>query len=118
MYRVASLLVRQQPGSIFENHDADMAEEAVEEENLEAPDMEENVCSDVNVNEIEVDLNHEYDCLHEPETFYERLNVFELETIDEVEKFYSDNFHVLCDNYGVLLFLYSVMLSRVSIRGK
>lgn len=47
-----------------------------------------------------------------PETFHERLCVSELEQIDDVEKYYAGNFHVLADECGVLLLLYTVLLTK------
>lgn len=47
-----------------------------------------------------------------PETFHERLCVSELEQIDDVEKYYASNFHVLRDECGVLLLLYTVLLTK------
>nr|XP_019530017.2 ubiquitin carboxyl-terminal hydrolase MINDY-3 homolog [Aedes albopictus] len=47
-----------------------------------------------------------------PETFHQRLCVSELEQIDDVEKYYASNFHVLADECGVLLLLYTVLLTK------
>lgn len=44
--------------------------------------------------------------------FHERLVVQDLETIEEVEKFYSQNFSVLTDRFGILLHLYSVLFTK------
>ena len=49
-----------------------------------------------------------------PEAFHERLCVTELDSIDDVEKYYSEQFHVLADECGVLLLLYTVLLTKVS----
>lgn len=49
-----------------------------------------------------------------PEMFHERLCVTELEQIDDVEKYYAGNFHVLSEECGVLLLLYTVLLTKVS----
>lgn len=49
-----------------------------------------------------------------PEMFHERLCVTELEQIDDVEKYYAGNFHVLAEECGVLLLLYTVLLTKVS----
>ena len=46
------------------------------------------------------------------DTFHERLVLQNLETIDDVEKFYADNFSTVSNRYGVLLFLYSVLLTK------
>lgn len=47
-----------------------------------------------------------------PEAFHERLCVTELDQIDDVEKYYSEQFHVLADECGVLLLLYTVLLTK------
>ncbi|XP_055586045.1 ubiquitin carboxyl-terminal hydrolase MINDY-3 homolog [Uranotaenia lowii] len=47
-----------------------------------------------------------------PEAFHERLAVTELEQIDDVEKYYAGNFHLLADECGVLLLLYTVLLTK------
>lgn len=47
-----------------------------------------------------------------PERFHERLIIQDYETIEEVEKFYSENYSVLGNRYGILLFLYSVLFTK------
>lgn len=47
-----------------------------------------------------------------PQMFHERLVIQDFETMEEVEKFYSDNFTVLSNRYGVLLHLYSVIFTK------
>lgn len=47
-----------------------------------------------------------------PEAFHERLCLTELDSIDDVEKYYSEQFHVLADECGVLLLLYTVLLTK------
>lgn len=47
-----------------------------------------------------------------PDVFHERLIINDFQTIEEVEKFYSDNFKVLSNRFGVLLFLYSVLFTK------
>lgn len=47
-----------------------------------------------------------------PDTYHERLIINDFETIEDVEKFYSDNFKILSNRYGVLLFLYSVLFTK------
>lgn len=47
-----------------------------------------------------------------PDRFHERLQIHDFETIEEVEKFYSDHYSILSNRYGVLLHLYSVLLSK------
>lgn len=47
-----------------------------------------------------------------PDRFHERLVIQDFETIEEVEKFYSENFRILSNRYGILLHLYSVLFSK------
>lgn len=47
-----------------------------------------------------------------PERFHERLVIQDFETIEEVEKFFSENFTVLSNRYGILLHLYSVLFTK------
>ena len=47
-----------------------------------------------------------------PEKFHERLVIRDFETIEEVEKFYSENYGILSNRYGILLFLYSVLFTK------
>lgn len=49
-----------------------------------------------------------------PDEFHERLSCRNFENIDDVEKYYSENYHVLSGNYGVLLFMYTVLMTKVS----
>ncbi|GBP77395.1 Ubiquitin carboxyl-terminal hydrolase MINDY-3 homolog [Eumeta japonica] len=44
--------------------------------------------------------------------FHQRLEVHSFQTISEVESFYTRNIRILKDKYGVLLLLYSVILSK------
>lgn len=47
-----------------------------------------------------------------PERFHERLVIQDFETIEEVEKFFSENFTILSNRYGILLHLYSVLFTK------
>lgn len=47
-----------------------------------------------------------------PEKFHERLVIQDFETIEEVEKFYSENFTILSNRFGILLHLYSVLFTK------
>lgn len=47
-----------------------------------------------------------------PERFHERLVIQDYETIEEVEKFYSENYGILSNRYGILLHLYSVLFTK------
>lgn len=47
-----------------------------------------------------------------PDRFHERLLVKDFETIEEVDKFYSENFCILHNRFGILLHLYSVMFTK------
>lgn len=46
------------------------------------------------------------------EQFHRRIEVHPFQTISEVESFYTRNIRILKDKYGVLLLLYSVILSK------
>lgn len=48
-----------------------------------------------------------------PDEFHERLSIHSFENIDDVERYYSENFNVLIGNYGVLLFMYTVLMTKV-----
>lgn len=47
-----------------------------------------------------------------PDQFHERLNVINCESIDDLEKYYTDNYRMLSEQYGLLLFLYTVLLTK------
>lgn len=47
-----------------------------------------------------------------PDKFHERLVIQDFETIEEVEKFYSENFGILENRFGILLHLYSVLFTK------
>lgn len=47
-----------------------------------------------------------------PEEYHKRLHVIHFNTIEEVEKYYTLNFEVLSAKYGVLLFMYTVLLTK------
>ncbi|KAG5681381.1 hypothetical protein PVAND_010823 [Polypedilum vanderplanki] len=97
------------------------ASEVVREENEEMNISQQNAIdgdvteqmdtSIVNVNEERgCELDQEEDIL--PDAFHERLMIQNFETIEEVEKFYSDHYSILSNRYGVLLFLYSVLFTK------
>lgn len=48
----------------------------------------------------------------QPDVFHDCLRIDDFETIEEVEKFFSDQYAVLSSRYGVLLFLYSVLMTK------
>lgn len=47
-----------------------------------------------------------------PDEYHKRLHVVHFNTIEEVEKYYTLNFEVLSAKYGVLLFMYTVLLTK------
>lgn len=49
----------------------------------------------------------------DPEHFHGRLAVRSLRDADEVERHYAENARTLREPYGILLFLYSVIATRV-----
>lgn len=48
-----------------------------------------------------------------PDEFHERLSLHNFENIDDVERYYTENYHFLSGNYGVLLFMYTVLVTKV-----
>lgn len=50
-----------------------------------------------------------------PDEFHERLSIQTFDSIAEVEQFYTDHYHILTGNYGVLKFMYTVLLTKVSL---
>lgn len=58
--------------------------------------------SDVNNPDIEITLNE----------FHERLVIVDFQAIEDVEKFYSENFDILSNRFGILLYLYSVLFTK------
>lgn len=48
-----------------------------------------------------------------PDEFHERLSIQSFDNIEDVEKFYTDHYHILTGNYGVLKFMYTVLLTKV-----
>lgn len=49
-----------------------------------------------------------------PDEFHERLSVRCFDNIDDVEKYFAESFSYLSGNYGVLLFMYTVLLTKVA----
>lgn len=47
------------------------------------------------------------------DAYHEGLQVLNFDTIEEVEKYYTEHWQVLSGQYGVMLFLYSVLLTKV-----
>lgn len=47
-----------------------------------------------------------------PDEYHDRLQVTVLQHSEEVITFYSDHFEVLSGDFGVLVFLYSVLLTK------
>uniref|UniRef100_A0A1I8P9S4 Ubiquitin carboxyl-terminal hydrolase MINDY n=1 Tax=Stomoxys calcitrans TaxID=35570 RepID=A0A1I8P9S4_STOCA len=47
-----------------------------------------------------------------PEEYHNRLNVIHFNSIEELERYYSHNFDILSAKYGVLLFMYTVLLTK------
>lgn len=94
------------------------------EKALEASEVETRVNQEEEAERMETSLNH--DVSEEsgfassnsdsedltPDRFHERLLVKDFENIEEVEKFFSENFGVLNKRYGILLHLYSVLFTK------
>ncbi|XP_005175397.3 ubiquitin carboxyl-terminal hydrolase MINDY-3 homolog [Musca domestica] len=47
-----------------------------------------------------------------PEEYHKRLQVIHFNSIEELERYYTHNFDVLSAKYGVLLFMYTVLLTK------
>lgn len=48
-------------------------------------------------------------------SFHENLKITPVSSIQEVSKYYTENINCLKSMYGILLFLYSVIATRVSL---
>lgn len=48
-----------------------------------------------------------------PDEFHERLRIREFDDVNDVKSFYAQNYHVLSGSFGVLKFMYSVLLTKV-----
>lgn len=48
----------------------------------------------------------------DPNAFHQRLQIIEMKDIEHVRQFYLDHFHMLENQYGVLVFLYTVLLTK------
>lgn len=48
-----------------------------------------------------------------PDEFHERLSIHNFDNIDDVERYYTENYHLVSGNYGVLLFMYTVLVTKV-----
>ncbi|KAL3271085.1 hypothetical protein HHI36_021584 [Cryptolaemus montrouzieri] len=53
-----------------------------------------------------------YENIKTPQNFHERLKVHAFSTIEEVKKYFTENIASIKSEYGVLLFLYSVIHTR------
>ncbi|KFB42554.1 AGAP000412-PA-like protein [Anopheles sinensis] len=52
------------------------------------------------------------DCRLTPEEFHSRIGFREFNSVDDVQQFYMQNFHILTDECGVLLLLYTVLQTK------
>lgn len=50
-----------------------------------------------------------------PDEFHERLTIHTYNDISDVKEFYTNNYHVLAGNFGMLKFMYSVLLTKVGV---
>lgn len=48
-----------------------------------------------------------------PDEFHERLRIRIFDDINDVKSFYAENYHVLSGSFGMLKFMYSVLLTKV-----
>lgn len=47
-----------------------------------------------------------------PDVFHDCLTITDYDAVEEIEKFFMDHYALLSNRYGVLLFLYSVLLTK------
>lgn len=69
-------------------------------------------CSTSIASEQEQDSRLTLDDELDPTTFHNLLVIIEMRDIEHVRQFYLDHFHKLESRYGVLLFLYAVLLTK------
>lgn len=50
----------------------------------------------------------------DPLKFHDSLRISIFSNVKDVEKYYHENINMLTEQYGILLFLYSVIATRVS----
>lgn len=90
----------------------DLCLEAKENANEDIEGNINSVAAEVMVNDTPsahtVTEQHEWS----PEEFHERLGVINLDSIEQIEKYYSECFSTLSGKYGVLLFMYTVLLTK------
>lgn len=111
------LICKEQPTFrivVLDNKSNDV-EKALEASEAETPENEEEV------ERMATSMNHDVseesgfttsDEDLSPDRFHERLLVKDFETIEEVEKFYSENYSILNKRFGILLHLYSVLFTK------
>lgn len=93
-------------------NDVEKALEATEAESEEAERMEMSIDAlRSEASEITGETEHNEEDLT-PDKFHERLSMQDFSAIEEVEKFYSENFSVLENRHGILLYLYSVLFTK------
>lgn len=54
----------------------------------------------------------------DPVSFHDNIRITLVQSLAEVEKYYLENINVLKAQYGILLFLYSVIITKVTTRTK
>lgn len=65
-------------------------------------------------NNLHLDAPYDRKYFHSiKDTFHNILQISDFSSIGEVEHFYSHNIHILKGLYGILLFLYSVIMTKV-----
>jgi ubiquitin carboxyl-terminal hydrolase MINDY-3/4 len=114
---ICNILLNCKESSVFRcvtlaRADVEKAQEAAEMEATE----EEAHSEEVQVERMDTSLvNEERGSVDDEisvDEFHERLIITNYETIEEVEKFFVDNYEVLSNRCGVLLFLYSVLFTK------
>lgn len=98
-----------------------LPQEDIEPSTIEVPDKTEIQVQQSNVNQVpgetsQMDVEADTETtIWVPDEFHERLSLQTMDDIEEVKQFYTDNYHILTGNFGVLKFMYSVLLTKVMI---
>lgn len=95
----------------LKKHPDDQDEQRTNNDDLDEEQLPSGSCS---INEITLNEQSPSSKKEEwtPDQFHERLTVINCESIDDLEKYFSDNYRMLTEQYGLLLFLYTVLLTK------
>lgn len=67
------------------------------------------------INDVDSDLENKLfsNTASDPLVFHESLTVTTFNNLEDVQKYYLDNIEIVTQQFGVLLFLYSVIITKV-----